>query len=226
MSIFDDLSLEMKYNSEYLTKEHVRYGVYDLCYGVNDKPLVSKLSFDLNPGRHIIITGPSGSGKSTLLKVLKGLSQQTSGRIVLPSDVCFLPCNPYFLYEGNIRSQITYPDSSDLLSDIEYRQMISDCELEHIVNAFYMNQAATEFSDWTSRLSSGEKQRLAFCRILWRKPTFAFLDESTVHIGVDSAKRLFQLGMDRGITFIILTHENLVDIFPNNIQISLNQNPS
>lgn len=201
------------------------YGVFNISFGTHsnaEKPLITNLTFNLIRGTHIIISGSSGCGKSTLLKLLKGFWPPLTGRIELPSDVCFITSDPYFVYNGSVRDQITYPDSGDLIAEREYQQIIHDCELGSILNLYYERCLSGE-SDWTLNLSSGERQRLAFARILWRKPSFAFLDEATVHMGLDLAERLFIKGFERNITFVVLTHENLGPIFPNHVQIFLDQ---
>jgi ABC-type uncharacterized transport system fused permease/ATPase subunit len=154
--------------------------------------------------------------------LLRGFWPPLSGRIILPSDICFLTSQPYFVYNGSVRDQIAYPDSGDLISEQEYQRIISDCDLGSVLNLYYEYSVRGE-SDWTLNLSSGERQRLAFSRLLWRKPSFAFLDEATVHMGSHLAEKLFIKGFERGITFVVLTHENLGPIFPNHVQIFLDQ---
>ena len=226
LSAFHDFSLDVRHDVPTVVSKHHKHGVFDLSFGAHSnaiKPLIVNLSFDLVQGTHVIISGSSGCGKTTLLKVIRGFWSPISGQILLPMDICFLPSEPYFVYDGSIRDQITYPEPGDLLSEADYQQIIRDCELEGIMDLYYENRSRQESSDWTLCLSSGERQRLAFCRLLWRKPSFAFLDEATVHIGMKMTERLFTKGMERGITFVILTHENLGPIFPNHREILLDQ---
>lgn len=110
LSVFHDFSLIGKHNISTLDTNNPKYGVFDLCFSAHPKstkPLITNLSFELIQGTHVIISGSSGCGKSTLLKLLRGFWHPISGRIFLPPDICFLSSDPYFVYDGSVRDQIS-----------------------------------------------------------------------------------------------------------------------
>jgi putative ATP-binding cassette transporter len=135
-------------------------------------PLVQGLSLTLQPGQSMLIKGPSGSGKTTLLRTLAGLWPHARGTVDRPmgTHALFLSQRPY-LPLGNLRSALTYP--AVLLDDA----LINDALLK--VQLGHLQAHLDEPADWSSILSLGEQQRLAFARVLLNQPRIAFLDEAT-----------------------------------------------
>lgn len=76
------------------------------CHTPDGKELFNNLSFEVKPGRGIIIMGPSGSGKSSLLRVLAGLWPVDMGTVTRPlRSTFFVPQRPY-ITEGTLRDQV------------------------------------------------------------------------------------------------------------------------
>ena len=55
-------------------------------------------------------------------------------------------------------------------------------------------------------LSGGEKQRVGFARVLYRRPAFAFMDEATSALTVEAEAELVRACMDRGTTLVSVSH--------------------
>ena len=63
-----------------LQVEHLSYDVQEEG---RQSEILSDISFSVNPGEMLVITGPNGGGKSTLAKILMGINQPTAGKILL-----------------------------------------------------------------------------------------------------------------------------------------------
>jgi putative ATP-binding cassette transporter len=139
------------------------------------EPLIRDLSFRLEPGDSLLISGPSGIGKTVLLQSLAGMWPFVSGSVRLPSDrreAMFVPQLPYIPL-GDLRAVVSYPHAAGTVGDRDIQQALVKVALRHL--AIRLN----DVRDWAKVLSVGEQQRIAFARILLNKPRAVFLDEST-----------------------------------------------
>ena len=151
-----------------LTLRAVRLGLPD------GRMLLSDLEVEIAEGDSLLIKGPSGSGKTTLLRSMAGLWPHASGTILKPADDRTLFCSqqPY-LPLGTLRAALSYPAPVGDLDDDRARELLRTVQLGHLADALDTER------DWSRTLSPGEQQRLAFGRILLRKPALIFLDETT-----------------------------------------------
>lgn len=167
--------------------------------------LVRHLSLSVEPGEGLLIVGPSGSGKSALLRTITGLWVAGGGRIERPppSDLLFLPQQPYMQQGGSLRSQLLYPRSERAVDEARLRQVLDDVNLPDLAERAGGLNAEL---DWERTLSTGEQQRLAFARLLLTAPRFAFLDEATSALDLANEARLYRQLMATRITPISVGH--------------------
>lgn len=71
--------------------------------------------------------------------------------------------------------------------------------------------------DWTNTLSIGEQQRVAFARVLLRKPRFVFLDEATSALDEENEQRMYELVKESGSGIISVGHRGTLVNFHDNI---------
>jgi putative ATP-binding cassette transporter len=175
-----------------------------------ERVLVSDLSFDLGPTGRLLVVGPNGVGKSSLLRGFAGLWTRGSGELHIPSrdNMMFLPQRPYMSL-GPLREQVTYPESNSRFGDDQVRAVLAAVKVEYLEERFGGFNAKL---DWTHVLSPGEQQRIAFARVLLRKPKLVILDEATSGIDVQGECLLYQLLRDIDAAYVSVGHR--VTLYP------------
>jgi ABC-type uncharacterized transport system fused permease/ATPase subunit len=80
----------------------------------NGDTLIPAMSFEIQPGMNLFITGPNGCGKSSLFRILGELWPVFGGRVYKPSleKIFYIPQRPY-LPNGSLRDQIIYPHTQE-----------------------------------------------------------------------------------------------------------------
>lgn len=169
-----------------------------------EQTLFENLSLTLEPEESLLIVGPSGCGKSSFLRALAGLWKNGSGTIERPdnSEILFLPQKPYMLL-GTLREQLVYPNMRTNIPDREIEEALQLVNLEELPDR--VGGLSAE-KDWTSVLSLGEQQRLAFARILLNRPKYVMLDEATSALDVTNERRLYELLHSLDMLYISVGH--------------------
>lgn len=173
--------------------------------------LIDSLSFVVHPGEHLLISGPNGVGKSAVARLVAGLWPVYRGLVSRPRSIgtdgiMFLPQRPY-LSIGTLRDQVTYPHSEMDMRDSGRR----DHELSRVLEEVHLGYLPDREGGWDCRkewkdvLSGGEKQRMAFARLMYHEPRLAFLDEATSAVSSDVEGLLYEKAKEKGITLITIS---------------------
>ncbi len=185
----------------------------------NDRSALNVPNLTIKAGERIAILGPIGSGKSTLLKVLSGLYAPTQGRVLLDGldvqQISRETLNEQFgylqqdhrLFEGTLRENllIGMPDPPD---DV-LNEALQKTGLINIVSN-HSSGLELPISEGGRGLSGGQKQLVAFTRLLLTKPQVFFLDEPTASMDNRQEQRcirVLQEELQRGQTLIVSTHK-------------------
>jgi len=164
-----------------------------------DQTLVKNLSFELKSGG-LLIVGGSGNGKTSILRVLAGLWNAGDGKVFRPEldETIFLPQRPYLVL-GSLRNQLLYSLPRRGVSDRELLRVMTEVGLEMAIDRVGGLDA---YANWTTILSAGEQQQLAFARLLLARPKYAFVDEATTAVDAATEAHLYDLLTRRTTAFV------------------------
>jgi putative ATP-binding cassette transporter len=153
----------------------------------NGRLMIEDADTTVAPGEKVMVKGESGSGKSTLIRAMAGLWPWGSGEILRPSGAsfAFMPQRPY-LPLGTLRRAVLYPATELEVSKEVIEDALRRCGLAHLVPRI------DEEDNWDGILSGGEKQRLAFARLLVNPPDIVIMDEATSALDEESQARMME----------------------------------
>ena len=151
-----------------------------------------------------MIVGASGLGKSSLLRMIAGLWDSGTGTIERPKldDILFLPQDAYMIV-GSLRDQLLYPNLERSVSDAELGEVLNRVNLPDLVGR--CGGFDVEF-DFEKILSVGERQRLAFARVLLKHPRYVLLDEATSALDRENESSLYRQLIATSTTFVSVSH--------------------
>jgi putative ATP-binding cassette transporter len=173
--------------------------------------VVKDAEVTIPPGERVLIVGESGSGKSTLIRAIAGLWPWGGGEIEIAKGarINFLPQRPYVPI-GSLLRAASYPKDESEIDKNEVIEALKAVDLDVHVDRL---EAQNEF--WDQTLSGGEKQRLAFARLLVHKPDIVILDEATSALDTVSQEKLMNLIHERlpRMTIISVGHRPELEEF-------------
>jgi len=179
--------------------------------GENGKLLVKDLNAVIEPRQHTILKGPNGAGKSSIFRTLSGLWEaDESDGIFLPEKTFFMPQDCYFPV-GNLTAQVTYPmepstNGSDAATISSLLTTVGLAEL--------LDYGLDTVKDWNKILSGGQKQRMAWARMFFLKPQFAFIDEGTSAVSHEVIDTLYSTAKnDFNITVVSIAHQESLEAY-------------
>jgi putative ATP-binding cassette transporter len=172
--------------------------------------VVNEAEVEIAPGEKVLVVGESGTGKSSLVRAIAGLWPWGEGKLLLKSGarLFMLPQRPYIPI-GTLRRAISYPSAVEEVPKDEVAKAMKDVGLDHLVDAL------DEEKPWDQTLSGGEKQRVAFARVLVQQPDIIVMDEGTSALDPESQEHLMNLVQERlpKMTIISVGHRPELEKF-------------
>jgi putative ABC transport system ATP-binding protein len=190
--------------------------------GDNEVRALAGVSFDVEAGEFLAVTGPSGSGKSTLMHILGCLDRPTSGEYVLDGhDVSKMSRDELadvrqqkigFVFQGfNLLARTSALDNVELPLLYGSAAIPAAERRARAVEALTAVGLDARADHHPNQLSGGQQQRVAIARALINKPSILLADEPTGNLDTRTSLEVMdlfqQLNRTRGITVLLITHE-------------------
>lgn len=188
-------------------------------FGSPPQRILHDLSFQINTGEFVSISGKSGSGKSTLLYLLSSLDHPTSGEVLFDGeDIHLWSSNKLHKYRSlHIGFIFQFHYLLAELSAIENILLparnlgVQKAKMERALYLMHELGIADKADRSPSKMSGGEQQRVAIARALIMEPRFIFADEPTGNLDSQNAnlvmKMLMQINQTNKTTICLVTHD-------------------
>ncbi len=191
--------------------------------GKLEVPALRNVSFSVNPGEFVAIVGPSGSGKSTLFYILGGLTQATSGSVLIGGvDFARLTDTErtkmrrakigFVFQRFNLLPTLSAMGNVEIAHDIANlgateKKPLDRAFLDHLTE---MLGIEGRLHHRPNELSGGEQQRVAIARALISRPAIVLADEPTGNLDTKNSDAVLDMlrksSRELSQTVLMITH--------------------
>lgn len=202
------------------------------------------VSFDIEKGEFVVITGASGAGKTTVLNLMGGMDICDEGEIIIDGkDIAKLKPRELTAYRRyDIGFVFQFYNLVQNLTAYENVELAAQtCKDKSIDAAQVLKQVGLEerMNNFPAQLSGGEQQRVSIARALAKSPKLLLCDEPTGALDYNTGKTILKLLQDtcreKGMTVVVITHNQAITPMADRVikiknskvaKISLNPNPT
>lgn len=216
LSEADDLEKEGNVLIPSFDNQNMTLQLTDVSYQYEQtaRHVIDQMSFTVSQGEKIAVLGKSGTGKSTLLKLLAGMIEPITGTITmngikmertyLGSMVSVLNQKAHLFHTtiaNNLR--MARPEATDEEIELALKQ----AQVLELVKSL-PDGIHTQMDEMGQRFSGGERQRIAFARVLLQQTPIILMDEPTTGLDPDTERALLEtmLQAAKDKTIIWVTH--------------------
>lgn len=168
-------------------------------YEDNKPDVLHQVSFHVKPGQRVALVGPTGAGKSTIVNLLMRFYDATGGSVRIDGvDVkeatleslrkqMGIVLQDSFIFAGTVEQNMRYGNAN--ATEEELRKAGENVRLDRVV-AKLSDGYQTELEERGSKLSVGQRQLLAFGRVLLSDPKILILDEATSSVDTETEQHI------------------------------------
>ena len=188
-----------------------------ISFKYNEKPVLNKISFDIEKGQVVALVGPSGGGKSTIMDLIPRFYDPLDGSITIDGlnlkevqieslrGLMGIINQESFLFNDTILNNIAFSNPTATMDEIIHAAKIANAH-EFITQT--ENGYETVVGDRGNKLSGGQKQRICIARAVLSNPPILLMDEATSALDTESEKLVQNALNDlmKNRTSIIIAH--------------------
>ncbi|AQT47663.1 MULTISPECIES: energy-dependent translational throttle protein EttA [Bartonella] len=206
------------------------YHMAGLSKSYGNKKILDNINLSFYPDAKIGILGPNGAGKSTILRIMAGLDKEFTGEAWLAEGATcgYLPQEPALDLTKDVRGNVmegvaekkaildrynelmmnysdeTAEEGAKLQDVIDSQNLWDlDSQVDMAMDALRCPPADAD----VSKLSGGEKRRVALCKLLLQQPDLLLLDEPTNHLDAETTAWLEKHLREYPGAVLIITHD-------------------
>lgn len=183
------------------------------------------MNFSFEKGEFVVIVGPSGAGKTTVLNILGGMDKLTSGNVIVDGkDISRYSNRELTTYRRhdigfvfqfyNLIPNLTALENVELATEICKDTFPPEEILEEVGLGKRMN-------NFPPQLSGGEQQRVSIARALAKNAKLLLCDEPTGALDFETGRNILgllqKMNKEKGVTTIIITHNQAIEAMGNRI---------
>ena len=185
-------------------------------YPGGTRPAVDAVNLDIKDGEFLVLVGPSGCGKSTTLRMLAGLEEVNSGKILIGDrDVTDIPPKDRDIAMV-FQNYALYPHMT-VAENMGFALKIAGVSKEERAARVLEAAKLLDLEPYLSRkpkaLSGGQRQRVAMGRAIVRKPQVFLMDEPLSNLDaklrVQTRTQIASLQRRLGVTTVYVTHDQV-----------------
>ena len=185
----------------------IMVSIENLCVEFSSRPLLTDISFVINPRDRIALVGKNGAGKTTLLRIICGEERPTNGVVARDKDMVIGYLPQGIQISAGSEGAETIQNIVNSVSDPQEK-----AELDRMFIGLGFKRE--EFLKPLCTFSGGWRMRVELAKILQKKPDLLLLDEPTNHLDIGSIRWLEQYIQQKARAVLVVSHDRT---FINNI---------
>ena len=187
------------------------------------------VNLEIKKNKTIGIVGESGAGKSTLINIILGLLEKSDGKFIIDGKsidtkslnwkkkyIGYVPQNIY-ITDDTLKKNIAFGEKEKEIDINAVNNSIKNAQLENFLSNLPQG-LDTNLGEFGSRISGGEKQRIAIARALYHNPELLIFDEPTSSLDEVTEKNFMKVvaGLKNSKTMVIISHKrSILDVVDN-----------
>ncbi len=194
----------------------------NVTFGYDDEVILDDISFSIEEGEFVYLTGKSGVGKSTILKLINASVKLQKGEITFldfvysglrKKDIPKLRRKLGFVFQDFrfLKDRTVYANLAFIMQSLGYSRGKIKKRIYEVASDIGISHKLTNFPE---ELSGGELQRAAIARAVLHNPPLVLADEPTGNLDEETSQEILELFLKvnkRGTSVIFTTHDkNLI----------------